>query len=61
MTQGIKSHGTQIAIGDDQSPVAYTRIDEATVIPAIGGSKPLIDFSNHDSVGYKEYLLGRPR
>ncbi len=57
MTQGIKSHGTLIAIGDGQSPEAFTKIDEATAIPAIGGGKGLIDMSNHDSVGYKEYFV----
>lgn len=56
MTQGIKSHGTKIAIGDGASPENFTTITEAFAIPAVGGTKGTIDMSNHDSVGFKEFL-----
>jgi hypothetical protein len=57
MTQGIKSHGTKIAIGDGASPENYTTISEAFTIPAVGGTKGTIDFSNHDSVNFKEFQM----
>lgn len=57
MTLGIKSHGTQIAIGDGASPEGFTTISEAFTIPAVGGTKGTIDFSNHDSVGFKEFQM----
>lgn len=55
MTQGVKSHGTILAIGDSQSPEVFTTISERFKIPKVGGKKELIDFSNHDTVGYKDY------
>lgn len=55
MTQGVKSHGTILAIGDGASPEVFTTITERFKIPKIGGKKDLIDFSNHDTVGYKDY------
>jgi hypothetical protein len=55
MTLGIKSHGTILAIGNGASPEVFTTITERFSIPAIGGKKGQIDFSNHDSVGFKEF------
>ena len=57
MTQGIKSHGTKIAIGDGASPEVFTTITEAFQIPAVGGTKGQIDFSNHDSLNFKEFQM----
>jgi predicted secreted protein len=57
MTAGIKSHGTKIAIGDGASPEGFTTITEAFTIPAVGGTKGTIDMSNHDSTGFKEFLM----
>jgi hypothetical protein len=56
MTKGIKSHGTILAIGDGTSPEVFTTITERFSIPAVGGKKGQIDMSNHDSVGFKEFL-----
>ena len=56
MTQGVKSHGAGIAIGDGASPESFTSLVEPTDIPALGGKSGLIDASNHDSVGYMDYV-----
>ena len=57
MTQGIKSHGTILGIGNGASPESFTTITERFAIPEIGGKKELIDFSNHDSQNFKEYQV----
>jgi hypothetical protein len=57
MTEGIKSHGTILAIGDGVSPESFSTITERFSIPEIGGRKELIDFSNHDSVDFREYKV----
>ena len=56
MTLGMKSHGAGIAIGDGESPESFTSLAEPTDIPAVGGKSGLIDASNHDSVGYMDYV-----
>ena len=56
MTQGIRSHGTKLSIGDGVSPEGFTLITERFAIPPIGGRGDLIDMSNHDSVAFMEYL-----
>lgn len=57
MTQGVKSHTTKIGIGDGQSPEQFTNVDECYKVGEFGGTKSLIDFSNHDSVNLKEYQV----
>ena len=57
MTQGIKSHGTILAIGNGASPEVFTAITERFAIPEVGGRKTLIDFSNHDSQNFMEYQV----
>lgn len=54
-TSGIHSHGITVAIGDGSSPESFTSLEEARVVPAIGGEKGLIDFSSHDSVDFMDY------
>lgn len=56
MTEAIHSHGTKLGIGDGLSPEEFTNLPEGTAIPPFGGTKGLIDASNHDSVAFKEYL-----
>lgn len=56
MTSAIHSHGTKLGIGNGASPESFSDLPEGTVVPAFGGTAGLIDVSNHDSVGFKEYL-----
>ncbi len=46
-----------MAIGDGASPEAFTTITERFSIPAVGGTKSLIDFSNHDTENIKDYQV----
>lgn len=57
MTSGIKSHTTKIGIGDGASPEVFSNLTEGYVVPAFGGTKGLIDFSNHDTVDMKDYQV----
>jgi len=57
MTLGIKAFNTKLYIGDGASPEVFTKIDEMFNLGPVGGTKELIDFSNHDSVGYNEYQV----
>jgi hypothetical protein len=57
MTSGIKSHTTEIAIGDGASPEVFDKVDEVFSIGPVGGTKSLIDFSSHDSVSFMEYQV----
>ena len=42
MTEGVKSHGAGIAIGDGASPETFTSLAEPVTIPALGGKGGLI-------------------
>ena len=55
-TKGIKSHGTKLGIGDAASPEVFSNLPEGTAVPTIGGKKGLIDATNHDTVGFMDYL-----
>jgi hypothetical protein len=57
MTQGIKTFGAKLYIGDGSSPEDFTQIEECFSYGPVGGSKSLIDFSNHDSIGFNEYQV----
>jgi hypothetical protein len=57
MTQGIKAFNTKLYIGDGASPEQFTKVDEMFNLGPVGGTKELIDFSNHDSVDYNEYQV----
>ena len=57
MTQGIKSHGTQIGISNEDSPETFANLTEGFAVPSIGGTNALIDFSNHDTVDFKDYQV----
>jgi hypothetical protein len=57
MTQGIKAFNTKLYIGDGASPEVFTKIDEVFNLGPVGGTKELVDFTNHDSVGFYEYQV----
>ena len=57
MTQGIKAFSTKLYIGDGESPEGFTKIDEVFNLGPVGGTKELVDFTNHDSIGYNEYQV----
>ncbi len=57
MTLGQKAFGTKISIGNGASPEVFTKIDEVFNIGPVGGSKELVDMTNHDTLGYYDYLV----
>jgi predicted secreted protein len=57
MTEGQKAFGTKLWIGDGASPEVFTKIDEVFNIGPVGGSKELVDMTNHDTLGYYDYLV----
>lgn len=57
MTSGIKAFNTKLYIGDDASPEDFVKIDEVFALGPVGGSKEMVDFTNHDSVGFYEYQV----
>lgn len=56
MTLGQKAFGTKLYIGNGASPEVFTKIDEVFNIGPVGGSKELVDMTNHDTLGYYDYL-----
>jgi predicted secreted protein len=57
MTQGQKAFGSKIWIGDGASPEVFTKIDEVFSIGPVGGTKELVDMTNHDTLSYYDYLV----
>jgi len=57
MTAGIKAFSTKLYIGDGLSPEGFTKIDEVFSLGPVGGTKQLVDFTNHDSVDFYEYQI----
>ncbi len=57
MTLGQKAFGTKLSIGSTTSPENFTKIDEVFNIGPVGGSKELVDMTNHDTLGYYDYLV----
>jgi hypothetical protein len=55
MTLGQKAFKTKIYIGDGESPEVFTKIDEVFSIGPVGGTKELVDFTNHDTEDYYDY------
>ena len=57
MSDGQKAFGTKIALGNGASPEVFTKVDEVYSIGPVGGTKELVDMTNHDTLGYYDYQV----
>lgn len=58
-TEGKIGYGTLIKIGDGASPEVFTTIGEVFAIGPVGATKPLVDFTHHESPNkFKEFKVG---
>ncbi|RPH38360.1 hypothetical protein EHM92_00315 [bacterium] len=57
MTAGRKAFKTKLYIGDQNSPESFFALPELFSIGAVGGSKELVDMTNHDTLGQYDYLV----
>lgn len=57
MSEGRKAFKTKLKIGDGASPEVFTAMPELFSVGPVGGSKELVDFTNHDTTGQYDYQV----
>lgn len=57
MTAGRKAFKTKLYIGDGASPEVFTALPELFSVGPVGGSKELVDMTNHDTLLNYDYLV----
>jgi len=55
MSDGRKAFKTKLKIGDGASPEVFTALPELFSVGPVGGSKELVDMTNHDTTGQYDY------
>ncbi len=56
MTQGRKAFKSKFYIGDGASPEVFTKIDEVFSIGPLGGTRPTVNMTSHDTLEYEDLL-----